>query len=306
MKQKLFILILAFFVILGISFGGYSLSKYLEKTKNARIALERRKEAWKSLQRKIKRDLVSYKGQAGVVIIDLQTGWKISFNENKLFPSASLVKVPIMAASLKASEEKRLNLNETLILKNSLKTPGSGVLKNMPEGTTMTVGDVIEYMVTQSDNTATNILIGKLGFDYLNDYFKKMGLEKTNLSRKMMDFKYRKMGIENYTTPKDMAFILQAIYTRQFISDKASKQCLDLLSQQKFNDRIPAKLPTDTIVAHKTGLERNVCHDVGIVYTNRGNFLICVLTKHPSTSLASKKFISKVALDTYKFYDQEI
>lgn len=302
MKRKFLSVILILSIILGISYSGCSFIDYLKKTKEERIILEKRKVSWKALQKKIRKELASYKGIAGIVIVDLRTGWKISFNENKLFPSASLVKIPIMAASLRASQEKKINLNDKIILKNLDKVQGSGMLKEMPEGTSLSVGELIEVMVTQSDNTATNMLINILGFDYLNNYFKELGLENTNLSRKMMDFKYRRVGIENYTTPKDMAFILEKIYRKQPLGDRASLQCLNLLSQQKYNDRIPAKLPPDTVVAHKTGLERNVCHDVGIVYTDNGDFLICVLTKHPSTSKLSKRFISRIALETYNYY----
>ena len=81
-----------------------------------------------------------------------------------------------------------------------------------------------------------------------------------------------------------------------------SKNCLELLSEQKINDRIPKKLPSDITVAHKTGLENGVCHDVGIVYTSKGNFLICVLTKHEyPTSRPTKRLISRLSLLTYNY-----
>ena len=77
-----------------------------------------------------------------------------------------------------------------------------------------------------------------------------------------------------------------------------------LLGQQKVNDRIPRNLPKEGIaIAHKTGLERHVCHDVGIVYTPKGNFLICVLVKHENKlAKPAKKFISDIALLTYNYY----
>ena len=99
-----------------------------------------------------------------------------------------------------------------------------------------------------------------------------------------------------------MAYILEEIYRDRFINEKASKRCLEMLSEQKINDRIPKKLPHDITVAHKTGLEKGVCHDVGIVYTPRGNFLICVLTKHEYTSARpTKRLISRLSLLTYNY-----
>ena len=157
-------------------------------------------------------------------------------------------------------------------------------------------------MITRSDNTAANILINKLALDELNRYFLKFGLKHTNLSRKMMDFKSRKEGIENYTTAGDMADIMEELYRGRFINPKVSKECLEMLAEQKINDRIPKKLPPEIIVAHKTGLEHGVCHDAGIVYTSKGNFLICVLTKHEyPTARPTKRLISCLSLLTYNY-----
>ena len=149
---------------------------------------------------------------------------------------------------------------------------------------------------------AANILINRLGLDELNRYFLKFGLKNTNLSRKMMDFKSRKEGLENYTTVGDMSNILEELYRGRFINSKVSKGCLEMLAEQKINDRIPKKLPPAIIVAHKTGLENGVCHDVGIVYTSKGNFLICVLTKHGyPTARPTKRLISRLSLLTYNY-----
>jgi beta-lactamase class A len=176
-------------------------------------------------------------------------------------------------------------------------------LGNAPRGAAFTVEELFFPMITQSDNTATNLIIEKIGFDTLNAYFKKMGLKNTNLSRKMMDFEERADGVENYTTAADMAYLLEGLYHNDFVSADVSRQCLKLLAQQRINDRIPKKLPKDTFVAHKTGLERHVCHDVGIVFTKKGNFLICVLASHENKlARAAKKFISDIALLTYRYY----
>ena len=77
-----------------------------------------------------------------------------------------------------------------------------------------------------------------------------------------------------------------------------------MLLRQKVNDRIPKKLPEDCPVAHKTGLERNVCHDAGIVFTQQGDFLICVLTKSRGGARPVKNFISDLALVIYRSYCQ--
>ncbi|MFA5374090.1 MAG: serine hydrolase [Candidatus Omnitrophota bacterium] len=295
-----------FFCVCFISFVFCLYKAYsgLQDVKKRQAALEKRKIAWSSLERAMRSKLNSFSGNAGIIVEDLKMGWRISLNEDKLFPSASMVKIPIMAACLRAVRDKKISLGAKMVLKASHKTEGSGVLKNKPVGSKFTVDKLIELMITKSDNTAANMLIGLLGFEYLNDFFKSEGLEHTNLSRKMMDFRHRKQGVENYTTAEDISFILEKIYRKRFINRRVSEKCLGLLLNQKVNDRIPRKLPQDVLVAHKTGLERNVCHDAGIVFTDQGHFLICVLTKSRSGTRKVKEFISDISLYIYNTYER--
>lgn len=99
--------------------------------------------------------------------------------------------------------------------------------------------------------------------------------------------------------------ILEKIYRRNLVNKSVSEKCIGLLKLQRITDRIPKYLPVDIVTAHKTGLERGVCHDVGIVFTRRGDFLICVLTKHKDpNSNSTKEFIAKISLHTYNYFEQ--
>jgi beta-lactamase class A len=112
--------------------------------------------------------------------------------------------------------------------------------------------------------------------------------------------------VENFTTAAEISSILEKFYRKEFINSGVSGKCLILLKHQKIGDRIPAKLPQGAVVAHKTGLERGVCHDAGIVFTENGDFLICVLTSHANrTARPAKKFIAEVAFLTYNYYRDE-
>lgn len=302
-KRIIFIFVLVCFLGM-VTYFSYSRCQTFKKAEEKRILLERRKAAWENLKSALKNRIEAFGGQTSVVIKDLDMGWEINFNKDRLVPSASLVKIPIMLSCFYAAEEKGINLKDTIYLKASEKVEGSKVLGDKPAGSAFTVEELIEPMITQSDNTATNLLINYLGFDTLNTHFKKMGLKNTNITRKMMDFKKRKKGIENYTTAEDMAYILEELYYYNFLNKDTSKQCLLLLGEQKINDRIPKKLPKEeTFIAHKTGLEKYICHDVGIVFTTKGNFLICVLVKHENKfAFSAKKFISDIALLTYYYF----
>jgi len=265
--------------------------------------LEKRKIAWKILDGQMQKGSHSFTGEVSIFIEDLTSRWQIGINQDRLFPSASLVKIPIMAACFCAANEGKIKLDKVLILKAQDKSLGSGKLKEAPVGTRLSINKLIELMISESDNTAANMLIERLGFDYLNSCFKRLGLKDTNICREMMDFKSRKQGQENFTTASDLASLLAMIYHGRLINKTYSGMCLEYLKKQKIRDRIPAKLPPDTEIAHKTGLERGLCHDAGIVFAPKGVFLICVLTKYNhKTAKLAKEFIAQVALKTYNYY----
>lgn len=246
---------------------------------------EKRKISWQILRNKIEEEVATFRGEAGIIIKDLNRNRQISLNPDKLFPAASLVKLPIAVCSFYAADEGKI-------------AHGGGI--KLPE-----MQELIEQMICASDNTSTNILIEQLGFGYLNDCFKKLGLKQTNLSRQMLDFKSRKIGKENYTSCQDIAFLLEEIYYKKLISRSVSRQCLGLLSRQIIRDRIPVRLPSDTVVAHKTGLEKGVCHDAGIIFSHQGDFLVCVLTRHnQKTAKSAKEFISQIAHLVYSCYQR--
>ncbi|MFA7677693.1 MAG: serine hydrolase, partial [Candidatus Omnitrophota bacterium] len=126
-------------------------------------------------------------------------------NDNEGFPAASLIKIPILAASLEAVKEGKISLNEEIVINKRDITGGSGELKKKKLPFKLTFKELLEYMISVSDNTATNKVISLLGSEYLNLKFENMGLAKTYLSRKMMDFRSRRKGFENYTAAKDIA-----------------------------------------------------------------------------------------------------
>lgn len=266
---------------------------------------EKRVRAWNELKQKLTSEINRFGGTAGVVVKDLETNWELSHNKDKLFPSASLAKIPIMAGCFLAASEGRLKLDKVVNLRSSDKTSGSGILKDMHQGTSFLVEELIGLMVYDSDNTAANMLIKMVGIDYLNKSFKGFGLKNTNLSRNIADFLLRDKGVENYTTAEDTASILARAYRKELVNKNVSEKCIKLLKMQRANDRIPKYLPTNITIAHKTGLEKSVCHDVGIVFTKKGDFIICVLTKHKnSNSAASKELIAKLAYYTYGYFNQ--
>jgi len=303
-KKITFLIIVVLFSGAGGYFGQQYYAKF-QRAKQEQLLSGIRKAAWQELQQRVKAEISQFKGEVGIVIKDLQTGQEFSYEKNKLFPSASLAKIPLMVVCFLAADQGGIKLDRNIALKSSDKLTGSGVLKDMPSGTIFSVERLIGLMIYDSDNTATNIVTNLLGIDYLNNTFKYFGLRNTDLSRKIADYRSRDKGIENYTTAEDMALLLDQIYRRRLGNKNVSDQCISMLKLTRMNDRIPKYLPPEITVAHKTGLENGVCHDAGIVFTRKGDFIIVVLTKHANAnSSLSKEFIAKVSLNTYKYFEQ--
>ncbi|OGR83536.1 MAG: hypothetical protein A2901_08705 [Elusimicrobia bacterium RIFCSPLOWO2_01_FULL_54_10] len=247
---------------------------------------------WTELHQKINYQLRHFPGVAGIYVKDLKTGWTIEHNSDDLFPSASLVKLPMMAVIYQAQVSGRLSLDESITLMRNMKARGSGHLRFKRPGTRYRVRELIFKMITESDNTATNMLTDRLDLDYYNRHFLALGLSRTNLSRMIMDLRRRDEGIENYTTAKDMGNLLEMIYFKNLTG---SEEMLDILKHQKINDRLALGIPNGWQIGHKTGLMNNACHDVGIVFSPTNDYVICVLTTQIRNFRRPKNFISAVS-----------
>ncbi len=302
-------IMLALLVGVALTAGGamaHQKQETVRITERRKAVSLKREAGWNQLKRNLETEIRGFKGQAGVVIEDLRTGRVLTHQPARAFPAASVIKIPMMTACFQAATEGKLDLNSMVVVRPADKVSGSGVLKAMPGRTPIRVSKLIDWMITQSDNTAANVLMSRLGMGYYNRHFQQMGLSGTRLARPMMDFSQRKKGVENVTTAQDMARVLRKLYRAEAVSPQVSRACLDMLKRQKTRDRIPAKLPERTPVAHKTGLERGVCHDAGIVYTRKGDLLICVLTqrKGKGTSQPAKRFIARLAQHAYRYAEE--
>jgi beta-lactamase class A len=263
----------------------------------------KRSKSFSHLKKEIENLHSQFEGEVSFLIKDLSfPNLSLSFKEHKKFPAASIIKLPLLAVALCAVNEGKVSFSRKITINRKDIFGGSGIIKTMALPVELSFKKILKLMITNSDNTATNKVIDILGFDYINNRFKRIGLKGTILKRKMMDFFQRKKGIENYTTASDIVLILEKVYNKQFINKEFSQFAMDALKEQKVNDRIPRYLPEGVNVAHKTGLEKGVVHDGGIVFTHEGDYIICVLTKGMSNYKEAKKFIAQISLLTYNLY----
>jgi len=245
----------------------------------------------------------SWRGDCAVVIRDMAyPKLSVKVNEDKIFPAASLIKLPILAVAFKAIDEGRFSLDTVLVIGRGDIAGGSGRIKTMNLPQRLKVRQLMAYMIAYSDNTATNVFIRLMGYDYLNSGFKSLGLQHTVLRRAMMDFSGRDRGVENYTSAADIALILEGIHNKKLVSKKYCQLAVYLLKKQTVRDRLPLYLPNNASVANKTGLERGVVHDAGIVFSSKGNYVICVLTGKVKAYKKAKNFIAQMSRLAYNAY----
>ncbi len=299
--KQLSLLAIIFLCVYGL-WSVYKTQRYIYAMQAVeRQAREKRLVDWQLLEQEVRQRVASYPGEVSLLIKDMATGWEISHGGDHMLPAASVIKIGIMSACLQAVQAGTLSLDECLVVQPADQTMGSGVIWLQPAGQAYTISELMRLMIGQSDNTASNMLIKRLGMEKINQFLLASGLTHTRLERPMMDFAARARGHENYTSAADMAKLLENIYSRRWPTPELSELALDYLKNQKVHDRIPAKLPHGVVVAHKTGYERFLCHDAGIVFMTEGDYLICVLTKSHGSFNASRLLIAEMAYDVYEY-----
>ena len=215
-------------------------------------------------------------------------------------PSASIIKVPIMVEAMTAAHEGRLDLDEIHILTDSEKVGGAGILQTFPNRSRISYADLVRFMITISDNTATNILISDLGRETINARMQTLGLPKSQLNRVMMDTMAARQGRENYVTAREMNQLLTKLYRHELLTPTLCERMLDILKQNEDTLTIPKLLPRLALgkpiaIAHKTGTLSYVRGDVGIVYARRP-FVLSVLVENAGTEAAGEQIIAELAL----------
>lgn len=229
-------------------------------------------------------------GTVGLVIEDLTTGERLEWSPETQFLAASIIKIPILVEGLRQAEEGTVRLDQMVPVPDDAKVGGFGILKELTSVTSISLLDLLTLMIIVSDNTATNLCIDVLGVESINRTIASLGLTGTQLQRKMMDYEARDRGLENFTTPADVARLLRLIATRQILTPEACDLALDIMARQQVRDRLPLYLPDDMRVAHKTGELSGVRHDAGVIFFESDPVIVVALTQGFSDQL-SQSFV---------------
>lgn len=254
------------------------------------------------LKNAIEKIISENKGNVGVVIKNITTNEIIKFNEQRVFPSASTIKLVVMTEILRQVKEGEHSLDEIIEITKEIKTGGDGILKELNNGNKYTLKEILTLMIILSDNTAANILINMAGMENVNKMATSLGMNNTKLQRRMMDSAAARAGKENLTCAEDMSTFLQLLYNKKILNEQYSNIMIDILKRQQVGGRITLYLPDDVIIAHKTGDLDKLEHDVGIVYLDNCNYIICVLTNETETNKDGREIIGKISKVVYDAY----
>ena len=299
----LFLPLFGFFLYKG---GGYILNKLNPPPEDIfrRRAVENpiKDMEWIAMVGTLENLAYAYTGHVGIYIKDLNSGKVWEYNPDKLFPSASLIKVPIMVATCEMIKRGEISLDTRIKLTRNDRTGGSGSLKWARDGTSLSVMRIIYKMITESDNTATKMLIDYAGISYFQQAFSELGLVYTKIYPEGLSLTSSQVTRENYTTAREMAMLMERIYKGEMVDRNLSEFMLDVLKHNKSRSRLRKGLPIGWEIGHKTGLLRKSCHDVGVVFSPRGDYIIAVLTSNVPDYSSAKGFISSVAKTTYEYY----
>lgn len=234
------------------------------------------------------------KGETSVYVSPTDSTEEVVSN-SKAQRAASNIKLFILITAYQQVNEGKLNLNDKYTLKDSDKVNGTGEIRNMSSGTEISIQDLLEDMMEDSDNTAANIVTRQLGgMNKVNAQIKKIGAKDTKLERMLMDMDALKDGKDNYTSVADLGMVLKKIYNHQMVSTKYDNAMLDILKKNNNHTKLPHDLPEEATVYNKTGEfdDYGVENDAAIFGNNKGSFVIVVMSQDGSRDEQIKKMNS--------------
>ena len=238
---------------------------------------------------------------AGCAIIDAGSGETLaSYRENMVMKSASLIKTPIMLCALEEVENGRLSLDARIpVLPNHCVGDEAPVIR---DGRDVPLSVLLEYMITDSNNSATNVLIDTLGMEKVNAFSKRIGLRDTLLRRHMLDYAAARQGRENLTSAADMLRLYTLLHTGEALTPFMCETALPILLRQHDKELLMFSEPARK-AAHKTGGLSDIAHDAGILYGERRTLIFAVLATAPSDAqcIAFHQALSPQVMATVSF-----
>ena len=233
-----------------------------------------------------------------IYVWDYESGKYADLNANEVYATASIIKIPVLIQLFKSIEMGMLSLDDKIAMTNYYKSEGSGSLQFKGVNASYTIDELARVMITESDNSATNMLMDATGgMNAMNSSLRKWGMKETRVNDWLPDLQGT-----NVTTAKEMAAMLYNIDNPNFLTLNSREKIVDYMSHVHNNRLIQAGLPSNAIFIHKTGDIGKMLGDAGIVYTPNGQkYIVVMLVNRPYNSPQGKDFIVSASSLIYNY-----
>lgn len=266
---------------------------------------EKRQALWQKLQTDIREVDQQLDGVLAVAIKDLTSGEEYLIRGDEVMPQASSIKIAVLANLYLQAQQGQLKLTDPYVVRKEDLVPGSDIMLGLTPGVTrLTLRDLATMMVAVSDNSATNVVIDRVGFDHVNAMLDNLGLHNTRLRRKMMDLKAAGEGRENVSTAREMMTLLEAIYRGKLLNKEFTQDFITVLSTHKESSMLQQGLPDDVTAANKPGELEAVRNDSGIVLVKNRPFILCVMTTYLKDEKDGSAAIRRITALAYSYFDR--
>lgn len=237
----------------------------------------------------------------GMFFLNLDTGAYLDLAGPASFSAASTIKIPVLVAFFQDVDANKIRLDESLVMRPELIGSGAGEMQYKPPGSRFSALETATKMITISDNTATNMLIDRLGgAAALNQRFKSWGLTTTVIRNPLPDLEGT-----NTTSPKDLAMLMTLVSQGDLVSMRSRDRLLDIMRRTKTNTLLPQGLGPGATIAHKTGDIGSVVGDAGLIDMPNGQrYVAAVMVKRPHNNAQAKELIRQISRQVYTHLSQ--
>ncbi|MBS0421285.1 MAG: serine hydrolase [Proteobacteria bacterium] len=258
---------------------------------------------WHKLETEIRDVDAHLDGVMGVAIEDLTTGHTFFLNPDEVLPQASSIKIAVLAELYRQHQVGKLKLEDPYTVNAADLVADSHIMGGLTPGVTrVTNRDLATMVVAVSDNSATNVLIDRVGMENVNAFLESLGLHHVRLRRKMMDLKAAGEGRENVATPREMMTLLDDLYHNKVVNRTLTDDFFKVLATPK-DSWIPRYLPEDLQMANKPGSLEGVRNDSGVIFASRP-YIICVMTTFLRDERDGEDAIAQVSRAAYRMFDR--
>lgn len=236
----------------------------------------------RKLEDKLRQLTADFKGDVGIYVKQLKTGKTVAIQADSIFPTASMVKIPILIGIMDKLNKKELSYHQPLIYKDSLLYEGEDILGSFKDGETIQLAKIMMLMMTTSDNTASLWLQSLAGTGTrINELMAQLGLEHTRVNSRTPG---RKENQQVYgwgqTTPREMVTLMEMIYRGQVIDKAASDQMLRIMGRNFWDEEAISVHPPTVFIASKNGAVNASRSETLLVMAPKGPYIFSIITKN--------------------------